>query len=206
MKKHRSFPKLLERLQTLGPSLGGVFSFGDLCNLIGAGSEVKNAKVIKRLVREGLVQRVWRGFYSVKDPDLWVLGSRIKKDAYVSMDSVMAKNGLVGTLPERSVSLVYTGRKAVIETPRGFSLRFFSIQPDLFFGFSAMENGVKVADSEKAYLDLMYFYTKGTRYVFDPLNEVDLKKLNRKKLIGYLKRYKNPKFVKFVRGLMDEVA
>ncbi len=202
--KNNPLPQLIERLQKLGPLLGGVFSFGDLCNLIGAGSEVKNAKVIDRLIRQGLLQRIFRGFYVTKNFDLWVLGARIKKNAYVSMDSVMAKNGLVGTIPERSVSLVYPGRKTVIETTQGFSIRFFSIQPDLLFGFSNLENGVKVADNEKAYLDLMYFYMKGARYVFDPLSEVNLQKLNRKKLMSYLKRYKNPKFIKFVKGLINE--
>lgn len=206
MKRTPSLPQLIERLQRFTPDMGGVFSFADLCNLIGAGSDIKNAKVIDRLVRLKVVQRIWRGVYAAsKEADLWVLGSRIKHDAYVSMDSVLAKNGLVGTIPRYSVSLVYPGRKTTIETDFGASLKFFSIQPDLIFGISTLKNGVKVTDSEKAYLDLIYFYTKGARFVFDPLNEVLLRKLDIKKLNTYLKRYKNPKFVKFVKGLVNEI-
>lgn len=206
MKSTPSLPQLIERLQKFTPDMGGVFSFADLCNLIGAGSDIKNAKVIDRLVRLKVLQRIWRGVYVAgKTPDLWVLGSRIKPDAYVSMDSVLAKNGLVGTLPLYSVSLVYPGRKTTLETDFGVSLRYYSIQPSLVFGISTLKNGVKVADSEKAYLDLIYFYTKGARFVFDALNEVILRKLDLKKLKTYLKRYKNPKFVKFMEGLVNEI-
>ena len=49
-------------------------------------------------------------------------------------------------------------------------------------GFSTLKNGVRVADNEKAYLDLLYFYMKGARYVFDPLHEVRVNKLNPKKI------------------------
>ncbi len=202
MKKRLSLANLISRLQTLNSTMEGVYSFGDLCNLIGAGSDIGNAKVIARLQREGVVQRIKRGIYVTRDPNLWVLGFRIKTDAYVSMDSVLAKNGLVGSLPARAVSMVYPGRKTTIETPSGDSLRFFSIQPDLYFGFFPQKNGVEVADKEKAYLDLIYFYTKGARYIFDPLVEVKTNKLDTKKLMTYLKRYKNPKFVTFVKGLL----
>ena len=206
MNKSLSTPKLLDRLQRLAPEMGGVFSFSDLCNLIGAASEIKNAKVIARLLRDKVLQRAYRGFYIFgKNPDLWALASRIKNESYVSMDSILAKNGLVGTIPAKSVSLVYPGRKVVIKAPLDNSIRYFSIQPDLMFGFSRLKNGVLAADSEKAYLDLLYFYTKGARFVFDPLSEVILRKLDRRKLQRYLKQYKNPKFIKFVKGLLDEV-
>src|SRR4030095_14611221 len=104
----------------------------------------------------------------------------------------------------RSVSVVYggTGRKT-LETAFG-SLRYFSIKKDLMFGTTFLKNGVVAADSEKAYLDLLYFYMKGARFVIDPLQDVALWKLNRKKLRKYLKAYKNPKFVKFVEGLVRE--
>src|SRR5215831_1168898 len=103
------------------------------------------------------------------------------------MDSVLAKNGLVGTIPRYSVSLVYPGRKTTIETPFGSSVRYFSIRPDLIFGISTLKNGVKVADSEKAYLDLLYYYTKAARFVIDPLKDVSLWKLDLKKIKKYLK-------------------
>ncbi|HCU24771.1 MAG TPA: hypothetical protein DF383_07120 [Deltaproteobacteria bacterium] len=196
---------LLNRIQKLGPELGGVFSYGDLCNLIGSGSELQNKRTIKRLIQEGILFKIQRGFYTTADPDLWQLGCRLQKNAYVSMDSVLAKNLLIGTMPRRSVSLVYSGiGRKILETPVG-TLSFFSIKKELIFGLARQKNGVAVADSEKAYLDLLYFYAKGARFVIHPLQEVDLSKLDRRKLEKYLKKYRNPRFVAFVKGCIHDV-
>jgi hypothetical protein len=200
MNKGPSLTLLLDRVRKLSPTLGGVFSYGDLFNLIGAGSEQRNKRAIKRLVKEGVLFKVQRGFYVTKEHDLWQLGCRLQKKAYVSMDSVLAKNVLIGTIPRRSVSLVYPGiRRKVVETPAG-TVRFFSIRKDLIFGTSRLANGVSVADSEKAYLDLLYYYVKGSRFVVDPQKDVDVWKLDRGKLRKYLRRYRNPRFVAFVEG------
>lgn len=204
MKNNPSVTILLERIQKIGPTLGGVFSYGDLCNLIGSGSEQQNKRTIKRLIKEGVLFKIRRGFYVTREPDLWQLGGRLQKDAYVSMDSVLSKNLLIGTVPQRSVSLVYPGAgRRVLETPAGI-IRFFSIKRSLIFGTNRQANGVSVADSEKAYLDLLYYYSKGARFVVDPLREVNTAKLDRLKISKYLKKYRNPRFVAFVKGSLKD--
>jgi hypothetical protein len=195
---------LIDRIQKIGPTLGGVFSYADLFNLIGAGSVQRNQRTIKRLIREGVLFKIRRGLYSTKNPDLWVLGCHIRENAYVSMDSVLSKNLLIGTVPKGSVSLVYTGlKRRRMETPFGL-LRFFSIKKDLVFGTTRLPNGVAAADNEKAYLDILYYYSKGARFVIDPLKEINVRKLNRKKVAQYLKKYRNPRFVAFVEGRLRE--
>src|SRR4030095_15929014 len=164
MKSRVSINALLEKVNSFGPELGGVFSFADLWNLIGLNSSDRVARAVNRLVREKSFLKIRRGVYTNKNPALWVRASRLKEKCYVSMDSVLAKNALIGTLPARSVSVVYggTGRKT-LETAFG-SLRYFSIKKDLMFGTTFLKNGVVAADSEKAYLDLLYFYMKGARF------------------------------------------
>ncbi len=206
MKKKLSVAILWERLQKLGADLGGVFSFADLCNLIGTGSQQQNKRIIKRLIRDGLLSKVQRGYYITKAPDLWQLGVRLRGNAYVSMDSILAKNLLIGTTPQRSVSFVYVGiGRKILETPAG-TLQFFSIRKDLTFGTNRLSNGVAVADSEKAYLDLLYFYAKGARFAIDPLSEVNVSKLDHAKLRRYLKKYRNPRFRTFVEGRLKNVG
>ena len=75
---------LIERIQRLNPSMGGVFSYGDLFNVIASGSEIRNKRMIKRLIRERFLFKVQRGFYVTKKPDLVVLACRLKKNAYIS--------------------------------------------------------------------------------------------------------------------------
>jgi hypothetical protein len=61
---------------------------------------------------------------------------------------------------------------------------------------------VAVADNEKAYLDLLYYYMRGYRFNIDPFIDVNVSKLDKKKYFSYLKKYKNPKFVKFAERMV----
>lgn len=203
MKKGPSTASLAEKISRFSPDLGGVFTFTDLWNVIGTQSSDRTAKVIKRLTESGTLTKIRRGVYVTKDADLWVLASRLKETSCISMDSVLAKNGLTGTLPLRSVSVTYPGNPQVIETSAG-RLRYFKIKKDLLFGATRGRNGVTIADNEKAYLDLLYYTTKGARFAIDPLTDVDLWKLKKRKLNVYLSSYKNPKFRKFVKRILNE--
>ncbi len=203
MKKSLSSPLLSERVSSFANEMGGVFSFADLWNLIGLNSSDRTARVINRLVRDDILFKVRRGIYVTKNPEPWVLACRLKENACISMDSVLSKNGLIGTIPQ-SVSVTYPGNTQTIQIPAG-RIRYFKIKRDLLFGNTKGPNGTLFADSEKAYLDLLYYYTKGARFVVDPLKDVDLWKLDLKKIRRYLKFYKNPKFRKFVEGLIHGI-
>jgi hypothetical protein len=204
MKQGPTIADVIERIRGLSASMGGVFSYGDLFNAIASGSAIKNKRMIKRLTREGVLFKVQRGYYVTKKPDLPSLACRLKPSVYVSMDSALAMNGIIGTVPEGTVSAVGPEiRKRTVEIPWG-TIRFFSIKKYLIFGVSSLPNGVRIADNEKAYLDMLYFHAKGARFAIDPIHEVNVRKLNHKKLKKYLSFYRNPKFVRFVKGLADE--
>lgn len=195
--------QLIADINRYAPGQRGVFGISDLSNLMPIEwSKLKVTRTLDRLIKAGVVSKIQRGIYVTPQFDLGMLSRRIAPESYVSMDTVLARNGLIGTVPEYSFSVVDTRRGRTIPTPRG-PIRFYSIQSDLRFGFE-YQGAVAFADSEKAFLDILYFYTKGQRFVIDPRNEIDVSKLNQKKIITYLKRYKNPKFIQFVKGLLDE--
>lgn len=200
MKRGMELAAVVEKIMEFGPQMGGVFSTADLSSMIAGGSDLYNQRVIARLVRAGTLRRVMRGLYAAKNCDLFAVSARIGADSYVSMDSALAKSGLTGSVPQRSLSVVYTGRKKTIKLQVG-DIHFYSIAPEFYFGFSRLLSGVNLADPEKAFIDLLYFHVKGARFLIDPLRDVDAKKLDRKKLISYLNKYRNPKFVKFVKGV-----
>ncbi len=203
MKKSLNLLQKVESLRALAAQMGGVFSYADVANVIAAGSPLNNARALRRLVNEGILFHVQRGIYVTTGCDLWVLASRISAQSYISMDSVLAANGLCGTVPARSVSAVHLLRNRTVETPDG-SLHFHALAKKLFFGTSMLSSGVCVADSEKAFIDLLYYYVKGARFVIDPVREINVRALNRQKLESYLKRYENQKFVTFVKGVAYE--
>ena len=201
--KREPLAEIIKKIRRFSPDLGGVFTFTDLWNLIGLSSSDRTAKVVSRLDRDKVLFKIRRNTYASEEPNLWMIASQLKRRAYVSMDSVLSANGLIGTVPIGSVCLAYPGPPETIKTPFGL-LRFFKIKKDLIFGTQRTKYGISVADSEKAYLDLLYYYVKGARFVIDPLADVDLWKLDLKKIRKYLRAYKNPKFVAFVEGLIRE--
>ena len=56
-----------------------------------------------------------------------------------------------------------------------------------------------VWNAEKALLDVFTFHLRGRRALFDLQGDIDLGALDRKRLRGYLQRYRNPRLVAFVR-------
>jgi hypothetical protein len=203
MNNRQSTTPLLKKIEQFSSALGGVFSFSDLWNVIGLQSSDRTAKVINRLIREQILFKVQRGIYTTSDPDLWILASRFKENACISMDSVLAREGLTGSLPGKSVSLIYAGNTQIIETAFG-RIRFFKIRKELIFGTRGRPGGVTTSNREKAYLDLLYYHVKGAHFVIDPLKDVDLWKLDFKVIHRYLRAYRNPKFIQFVKGTLHE--
>lgn len=201
MKEKRKLIQLYEIVDKLRKNTGGIFSYAELSNIIASRSPLQNSRTLARLTREGVLSKICRGFYVTKNFDLWMLTARLEPKATISMDSILAKEGLIGTVPKNVSAVVSGKRKRCIVTNSG-DILIHSISKELDFGITALNNGIRVATPEKAYLDLLYFYQKGTRFVIDPLQEVDTLKLNRKLIAKYLANYKNPKFVQFVKGLL----
>lgn len=201
MNKPVEMLKIVREIERLGPQLGGVFSSSDLANLIGGGSDLKNARAMQRLVREGILLRVRKGIYVAPTFDPWTLASHLAPRSYITMESVLAKKGLIGTMPSGLVSAAHTARPRTFEVA-GVRIAIHSISKELLFGIKPLPSGVRAADPEKAFLDLLYFYQKGTRSPIDPLREVRIGALNRRRVQGYLKRYRNPKFVAFALGVI----
>lgn len=202
MKKEQSDLQILKNLQRFQDDLGGVFTSVDLYNLIGFHNAPSNQRVINRFIKSKILTRVKRSLYVTQNFDLWKLASLVQNNSYISMHSVLAKNGLTGTLNYNRVDIVTTGLGKTI-TFQNYRLRVVTISEDLFFGFQKIKNGICVADSEKAFLDILYYHSHGHKFAIDPLQEIDIEKLNKTKLSKYLSRYKNPKFVQFVKGVLN---
>ena len=131
------------------------------------------------------------------------MNRKIEPESYVSFEYVLAKKSLIGTY---SSSLI----RSVMKTGRARRFRYknnlveqLKIKKELYFGFNSID-GYNIATPEKAFLDCLYFYTKGKRYSFDIFSDIDLSMLDRKLMARYLLKYKNPKFVTFVKGVLND--
>ncbi len=191
---------LTEKIVKFALPLGGVFSLSDLYQLMEEKSLSAKKKKLAKLITSKIILRWQRGIFSTQNFDPWLLAHHLNPKGYISLDSVLSKNGLAGTISKQSVSLVIPLRNRII-TKNNFTFSFYKAASPLFFGYSRNEQGVAVADNEKAYLDLLYFYVRGYRFSVDPFIDVNLNKLNKEKYFLYLKKYNNPKFAKFAERM-----
>jgi predicted transcriptional regulator of viral defense system len=152
---------------------------------------------LKRWAADGIIERMAQGIYVP-------MGNVISKENvaaqlyipnYLSFESALAKYGIFNLIP---YSLTFaTTRKTKKYTLQKQAVEFRQIAPQLFFGFQ-MKNGIYIASPEKAFLDEVYFVTRG-KAILD-LDELDIKKLSTSTLEDYSKR-----FPVYVRSYMENM-
>jgi hypothetical protein len=190
----------LQAIQRLSGPQRGVFSHADLCAVLSEPHRAALYRRVARLVDDGILARVGRGHYVAKEFDLGVLTQRLAPTSAVSFETVLARELVIGPRPERGLSAIHGGRPASYDA-RGRVIQLHRISPALRFGES-VRDAVRSTDAEKALLDVLAYHLRGRRAVFDIYSDVDLNRLNRKRLANYLRRYENPKFVAFARDVL----
>ncbi|MBI1908923.1 MAG: hypothetical protein HYS22_01990 [Deltaproteobacteria bacterium] len=197
--------KIFLALQSLIPKHRGIFTVSDLSNLLLAKREVEVQQKLKPFLKEKILNRFCRGIYVTQNFDLDDLSQRICPDSAISFGSVLAKERLIGSIPQKAVYAVKIGKTRIYKSPLGqvVHLGFAGSGLKMWFGYEMGTNGIRYADAEKAFLDTLYFYQKGHKFSFNLYSDIQIDRLNQKKLRRYLGRYKNPKFRTFVQGVLD---
>lgn len=201
----KSMVENLMQLESLAPSYGGVFSASDLKNLfLSSSSEAANQK-LKPFLKAGFLTRACRGFYVTKKFDLERLSARLCPDSAISFGNVLAQEMVIGSIPQKTVYAVKRGKSRTYRLPTGqiVHLGFTGGQnSNAWFGYDVYKQGVRYADKEKAFLDTLYFYQLGHRFSFNVYSDINVSVLDSKKIEEYLRKYKNPKFKQFVKGVL----
>lgn len=190
-----------EKLISLAPEVGGVFSLMELSSLFDISEPQKLWKAIRLFEDAGLLSRYSRGIYTAKEFDPQILFAKVRGDSYISLGSALAAHRLIGTeSPKLVTGLVPAKAK---EYGGIVNLSYSRISQDLFFGFGITDKGIRMADPEKAVLDTLYFYLRGKKYHFNVFQDIQFSILSKKKIEVYLKSFKNPKFQTFARGVIN---
>lgn len=187
--------KKVELLAVLSPKMSGVFSNTDLRTIFNCENSATFYNTLSTLQKLEVLTRFTNGIYITKNYSPTMLSARIDPKAYISMGTVLANNGLIGTVPHKLVSAVRVGRNRSYSGTE-LEVLHYGISEQYYFGFSVVD-GIKVADNEKAYIDLLYYRMKGASYAFDELGDVDVTRLDVAKYRRYLKKYRNKRFVSF---------
>lgn len=182
----------------------GVFSTAELRALLGCTHEKSLQRAIHALQASGALTRFCRGLYVTPDFDLEMVSQRLAPDSYISCGSVLARALIIGAVPQKTVYAVKRGPSRAYRSPVGAVVHFgLGLRTrDLLCGFRTTASGICYADNEKAFLDTLYFHRSGYTFSFDVYSDVDLSRLDTARVRHYLRRYKNPKFVQFVKGVL----
>ena len=185
----------------LAPQHRGVFSIQDLKNILSCADSVTLYRAIRSLEEHKILKNFVRGFYVTSQFDLHALSQRLCEKSYISFGNILAKELLIGSVPQYSVYAVKIGKNRRYKNPAGEVIHL-GVAPQYFFGFT-VNDGVAFADKEKAFLDTLYFYQKGFKFSFNVYQDIHVNLLDRQKTEKYLENYRNPKFVQFVKGVLN---
>jgi len=185
-------------LADFAPKVGGVFSLSELSSLFDISSPQTLWIAVRQFEAAGLLKRYCRGIYVAREFDPQVLSAKVRTDSYISFGSALAYHRLIGTESPYLVSCAVPSRAS--EFTGEVNLSFSRISKALYFGMLTLENGVRMADAEKAVLDTLYFYQHKKPFYFNVFQDINFATLSKEKLEIYLERFANPKFRTFVRN------
>lgn len=188
--------KGIELLKIMGDLNKPFFTVADLEKITGL-SRTSLYVTLKRWVENGVLERIAPGIYKAMLTDLSIekIASQLYVPNYLSFESALARHGILNLIPH-SLTLATT-RKTKRYTLGNQDVEFRQISPMLFFGFE-MKSGINIAVPEKAFLDQVYFFSRG-RASLD-LDEMNLKKLSSRLLKEYGKRFPG-----YVQSRADEI-
>jgi predicted transcriptional regulator of viral defense system len=165
-----------------------------------AGLTPASAKfLLIRYVKKGLLSRLKarRGLYcfSQRPPHPWVLANALVRPSYVSLESVMARDGLI---PESlyGVTSVTPGVTRVFRS-LGLTFDYHAVKHTVFGGAAPVDVGGDVAlaaGPEKALADYLYLVFLSKK----PLNDrIRWERVRKRHVIRCLKLYKTKRLVEW---------
>ena len=159
--------------------------------------------------KKGYIKKIIKGYYLFSDVDidestLLAIANKIYKPSYISFETAISYYRLI---PESiyMITSASTRRTSLFETPMArFSYR--TIKPSLFFGYSLLTGGIKMAFVEKAILDYLYINPAvRTADDFDSLRinrEEVLSRVNMERLTGYEQRFHHKRLSKTMKHFL----
>ena len=153
---------------------------------------------LKRWEVGGIIERVAQGIYIPMGGNVSLenVAAQLYIPNYLSFESALTKYGILNLIP---YTLTFaTTRKTKKYTLRKQKIEFRQISSELFFGYE-MRDGIYIASPEKAFMDQVYFATRGKANL--DFDELDIKKLS----IKVLKELSR-KFPAYVRSYLDDIT
>lgn len=139
----------------------------------------------------GKLKRLRQGLYAKEKYDPLELVNKLYKPSYISLETVLAREGVTFQYYETIFAMSYLKREIKIDN---LNIYYRQIKKEVLLNPAGIEEktGYFIAGKERAFLDAIYLYKD---YHFDNLGGLDWKKIENLKKI-----YKNKAFEKRVKS------
>lgn len=169
------------------------------------GVSLKTAKgFISRNCKSGLFFKLRNGYYTVADsnPSLFFIANKLYQPSYISLEKALSYYGVI---PETIYTITSVTTKTTSEfvTPRG-AFSYQKIKKRVFSGYDSISiegQTILLARAEKALADYLYFVDLKKISLNDRLY---LKKLNKNKVIAFLKLFERQSLIKLIERIYAE--
>jgi len=170
-----------------------LFTTEDLKKLLNIAKENTLYKRIERLISQGILLPITKGKYryAYKEASDFEIANFIHNPSYLSFESALNFYGILIQTPYQMLSAT-TARSKTIEA-NNKEYRYIHLSPELYFGYRKEKNFL-IAYPEKAIIDQLYLVAKGL--VTIDKKDLDLGKINKKRMITFTKRIKNKLLMK----------
>lgn len=162
-------------------------------------------KFLARYIKKGLIIRLRKGYYcfSTYLPSEFEIANKIYQPSYISFDSALSQYQII---PET----IYSVTSATSQATREFKVNnllytYQKIKKDAYCGYRPQNiQGftILIAEPEKALADYLYFIDLKKRNL--GYERLDLKKINKEKLIKYVKLFKRPLMIQLIKKIYAE--
>jgi len=158
--------------------------------------------IINRLFKRGEIIRLKRGIYAINsDYNVFELSNKIKKTSYVSLETVLVKNGVI--FQDYSKSIYAVSDNTVNFIINDIKYYYFKLADAILLNPLGIENKntFSIASVERAIADKIYLTPN---YYFDNLRNVDVKKL--KKISEIYNKRTREEIKKIIRFIQKNYA
>lgn len=175
----------IEFITTLQSLDRGFFTVADLEMITGLKRNSLKVK-LNRLVKQKVLCRLKKGIYqlSLSAIDVKKIANQLYYPSYLSFESALSAYGILSQVP--FTQTFATSKRSKKMTIGNTEAEFTQIKKDLYFGY-ILENGIYIAEPEKALLDQLYMVGRGKRSV--NIEELDLRDINRERFEEFAKKF-----------------
>jgi len=196
--------KLLNMQNVLREKKMKMFSSRELGLLLKM-SEGAVYRLLWRYEKKGIIVKLKRGLYALKSsyPSVYLIGNRLYSPSYISFDTAMSFHHLI---PETIYSVTCATTRTTREfIANGVAYRYHRIKKNAYTGYKPIKYDYQVvlmAEPEKALADYLYYVGMKRRGLY--YERLDLKKINKNKLIKYVRLFGKTGLLKLVDKIYDE--